>query len=281
MDCNIARARLDAYVDQELEPTPVLELDQHFESCGDCRCELDVRRLLKRAVAATPAPVAPRALRLRVGRALDAAGHDGNPIVGSRRWTTVLSVAAVLALFVGSWLRGGQLMPQVSDQKAYIAPDIGDLPLGMLGDIVERHVDQLPADITPDRPEQVTSWSRDKVRFRVRTVEWGEPSVRLLGARVSHIGDNQAIKLYYGMGDSRLTTVVFQVTPSVHQMLSDANVAQREGVHRERIGSRVLSYQNVRGYTVPLIEHDGVVYAFTGDLDQRQLLHLVASAKLP
>jgi len=112
-------------------------------------------------------------------------------------------------------------------------------------------------------------------------VEWSEPSVRLLGARVSHIGDRQAIKLYYGVGDSRLTTVVFQPTPSLHQVLSDEHAAQQLGVRRERIGSRVLSYQNVRGYTVPMIEHDGVVYAFTGDLDQRQLLRMVASARLP
>jgi hypothetical protein len=34
-------------------------------------------------------------------------------------------------------------------------------------------------------------------------------------------------------------------------------------------------------YTVPVFEHDGVVYAFTGDLDQQRLLKLVASARLP
>lgn len=276
MDCRHARARLDAYVDRELEPTPVLELDRHFESCADCRGEVDVRRLIKDAMASTRTPVAPRALRLSIERALDAAGHDGAPVVGSSRWSAVLSVAALFALLAGSWVRSDQ--PGGSRTASLVT----DTPsLGLLGDIVARHVDQLPADITPERPEQVTSWSRDKVAFRVRTVEWGEPSVRLLGARVSHIGDRQAVKLYYGMGDSRLTTVVFQATPSVHELLSNEHVALRQGVHRERIGSRVVSYQKVRGYTVPMIEHDGVVYAFTGDLDQRQLLRLVASARVP
>ena len=42
-----------------------------------------------------------------------------------------------------------------------------------------------------------------------------------------------------------------------------------------------MTYHNVHGYTVPVFEHDGVVYAFTGDLDQRRLLQLVASARLP
>jgi anti-sigma factor RsiW len=276
MDCKLARARLDAYVDRELEPTPVLELDRHFDGCADCRCEVEVRRLLKAGVASTPSPVAPRALRLRVERALDAAGHGASPVVGGGRWTAVLSVAAALALAAGAWLRTDQ---PGGMQTAGLTAELP--PIGVVGDIVARHMDQLPADITPERPEQVTSWSRDKVAFRVRTVEWSEPSVRLLGARVSHIGDRQAVKLYYGVGESRLTTVVFQPSPSLHHALSDDREARRLGVLRERIGSRVLSYQNVRGYTVPMIEHGGVVYAFTGDLDQQRLLRLVASARLP
>jgi hypothetical protein len=43
----------------------------------------------------------------------------------------------------------------------------------------------------------------------------------------------------------------------------------------------MVTYRNINGYTVPMIEHDGVVYAFTGDLDQRRVLQLVASARLP
>jgi hypothetical protein len=277
MDCKHARARLDAYVDRELEPTPVLELDRHFEACADCRCELDVRTLLKRAVASTRSEVAPRALRLRVEQALDGAGQGATPVVGSTRWTAALSVAAAAALIAGAWVQTDQ---PAGESRANALPMI-EPRLDLLGDIVARHIDQLPADITPDRPEQVTTWSRDKVAFRVRSVEWSEPSVRLLGARVSHIGDRQAVKLYYGVGDSRLTTVVFQPTPSLHQVLSNDQVAQQLGMRRERIGQRVVSYRNVSGYTVPMIEHDGVVYAFTGDLDQQRLLRMVASARLP
>jgi hypothetical protein len=55
----------------------------------------------------------------------------------------------------------------------------------------------------------------------------------------------------------------------------------RSGGHRERFGSRVVTYHNVQGYTVPILEHDGIAYAFTGDLDQHRLLQLVASARLP
>jgi hypothetical protein len=37
----------------------------------------------------------------------------------------------------------------------------------------------------------------------------------------------------------------------------------------------------VRGYTVPLIEQGGLAYAFTSDLDERSLLQLIGSARLP
>jgi hypothetical protein len=64
-------------------------------------------------------------------------------------------------------------------------------------------------------------------------------------------------------------------------VLRDDQVARTVGVRRQRVGSRVLTYQNVQGYTVPIIEEDGIVYAFTGDLDQQQMLRLAASVRLP
>jgi hypothetical protein len=149
-------------------------------------------------------------------------------------------------------------------------------PLGVLGEVVQRHVDQLPSDINAEPPDQVTSWFRGKVAFRMRPVEFNEPQVHFIGARVSHVQDRTAANLYYSVGSSRLTTVVFQPPPSFQHALHDDHL-----LHRERLGSRVVTYHNVHGYTVPVFEHDGVVYAFTGDLDQQRLLKLVASARLP
>ena len=75
--------------------------------------------------------------------------------------------------------------------------------------------------------------------------------------------------------------MVFQAPPSFQEVLHNDRLIARVGAHRERIGQRVVTYRNVQGYTVPIIEHDGITYAFTGDLDQQQLLHLVASAVVP
>jgi len=275
MDCKFVRARLDAYVDAELEPTPVIEFERHLDACGDCRNELSLARLVQRSVRELPVPVAPQALKVRVLRALDEVSAQQRGVLPSARgpWTGVLAAAGGVMLLVGG-------MVQSDSQRSGVrAAGAGEMT-PLLGDVVARHVDQLPAEIAAEQPEQVTSWFRGKVGFRVRSVEFAEPKVRFLGARVSHIGSRQAAKLYYSVGDSRLTSVVFQSPPSLQQVLHDDDLVARWG-HRARFGRRVVTYQNVHGYTVPILEHDGIAYAFTGDLDQRRLLQLVASARLP
>lgn len=279
MDCKVVRAHLDAYVDAELEPTPVIEFERHLDGCSDCRNELSLSRLVQRSVRELPLPAAPPALKVRVLRALDdvSAQHAGGMVGARAPWTTpVLAAAGAVVLVVGAVVQSDGNPRGVRTAGAEVAP-VG----GLLDDVVARHVDQLPAEIAAEQPEQVTSWFRGKVAFRVRSVEFAEPKVRFLGARMSHIGDRQAAKLYYSVGDSRLTSVVFQPPPSLRQVLHDDRLMARWGAHRARFGSRVLTYQNVHGYTVPVIEHDGIMYAFTGDLDQRKLLQLVASARLP
>ena len=276
MDCKLVRDHLDAYVDGEIDPSPMLEFEQHLDACSGCRNEVTLMRAVQRGVQELQAPAAPLALRQRVARALDEKSPADER--GPRRaiLSGVLSTAAVAAVVFGAMARPHQ--GAQPEQRA----DMTDLPpFSMLGDIVARHTDELPADIHDQPPEMVDNWFRNKVRFRVRSVEFKEPHVQLVGGRVSNVRDMPAVKLYYRVGDVRLTSVVFQASPSFHQVLSDAHAAQRWGAHRERIGSRVLTYRNVQGYTVPLIEHDGVVYAFTGDLEQHRLLQLVADARLP
>jgi anti-sigma factor RsiW len=276
MDCRVVRAHLDAYVDAELEPTPVIEFERHLDGCPDCRNELSLARLVQRSVRELPLPAAPASLKVQVIRALDeVSAQRSGALLGARApWTPVLAAAGAVALVVGAVVQSDGNPRGI--RGAEIAP-----ASGLLDDVVARHVDQLPAEIAAEQPEQVTNWFRGKVAFRVRSVEFAEPRVRFLGARMSHIGDRQAAKLYYSVGDSRLTSVVFQPPPSLQRVLHDDQLVARHALQRARFGSRVLTYQNVHGYTVPMLEHDGIVYAFTGDLDQRKLLQLVASARLP
>ncbi|MFI5307019.1 MAG: anti-sigma factor family protein [Polyangiales bacterium] len=271
MDCQALHSQLDAYVDAELEASQVIELEQHLDECGACRNELALARLLQQGVRALPKAATPAGLERRLARALDemTVGEGRSRSALRSPLGQVLGVAALISLVVGAALRSDS--SNRGGRENVSAADIA--PLGVLGDIVARHVDQLPADIAAERPEQVATWSRGKVGFRVRSIEFAEPQVRLVGARISHIGAQPALKLYYRVGNVDLTTVEFQAPPSP--------ISLSFGAHRERFGSRVVTYHNVHGYTVPIVEQDGIAYAFTGDLDQRRLLQLVASARLP
>jgi anti-sigma factor RsiW len=278
MDCKLVRTHLDAYVDAELEPTPVIAFERHLDECSGCRNELALGRLIQQGVRDLPRPQLPVGLQRRVLKALDTAEGTGTTGVDVRRWPSLapLSVAALALVAVSVSIAPDHARPIVS----------GPAPMqleaaNLFGDIVARHTDQLPADIPAEPPEAVTNWFRGKVGFRVRSVEFTEPQVRFVGARVSHIGDRQAASFYYTFGGNRLTTVVFQATPGLQNELRNAELMTRAGAHRQQVGGRVLTYQNVHGYTVPIVEQDGLVYAFTGDLDQSRLLRLVSSARLP
>jgi hypothetical protein len=153
--------------------------------------------------------------------------------------------------------------------------------LDMVRDVVDRHKDELPTEMNTQLPEQATSWFRDKIGFQVRSVDFNEPSVHFLGARVSQIGNHQAAKLYYSVGDSRLTLVMFKPNASLAQALSSDAGLTRLGAHRVHVGGHDVTYQTLQGYTVPIVQQNGIVYAFAGDLDQKSLLRLVANARIP
>jgi hypothetical protein len=155
------------------------------------------------------------------------------------------------------------------------------LPTAIFDDIVDRHTDRLPTEIQTDAPEQADTWLQDKLAFRARSVQFAEPRVRFMGARVSNVGSSQAARLYYNVGNSRLTLIVFRPPPSLRRAMQPDSDISGWGGQRARVGQRVVTYRTVRGYTVPIIQHDDVAYAFTGDLDREQLLRLVAAARLP
>jgi anti-sigma factor RsiW len=118
-------------------------------------------------------------------------------------------------------------------------------------------------------PDKVAGWFRGKVGFPVRPVQFREPQVQFLGARISHVRERQAAALYYSVNGHRVTMVIFEPPTTL-----------RAVARRTRIGDTELYYQHVHGYTVPIMEHDGIAYTFTGDLDRQSLLRLAASAQM-
>jgi anti-sigma factor RsiW len=278
MDCRLVQRHLSAYVDGELEPTAMLEVEEHLTGCNPCASEWrflgSLKHELKHQLAPAPAPVY---LRARVEQALllvPTTALDEQP--ASHVWWTIVSVAASVMLVTGA-LVGTDRNSNAHELAALAAAN----PLDVMREVVARHKDQLPTEITTPVPEKATSWFRDKVSFRVPTVEFSEPRVHFEGARMSQVGSTQAAKLYYRVGDSLLTVVMFKASPSLEQVLSSDSDLEHAGMKLMRVSGREVAYRKLQGYTVPIMQDNGIVYAFTGDLDERMLLNLVATARFP
>jgi anti-sigma factor RsiW len=275
MDCRLVRKHLSAYVDGELEPSPMLEVEEHLGDCSGCADEQHFLGALKSEIKLKLAPApAPQYLRARVQTSLLSVQVENDQQPATNVWITFATIAASVVLVTGSLVG--------THQPAMTGVASAGNPLDVVREVVDRHKDHLPAEISTPLPEQATSWFRDKVGFRVRSVEFAEPQVHLVGARMSQVGSMQAAKLYYRVDDSQLTLVMFKASPSLEHLLNSQRELANAGVQYVRMSSgREVPYRTLQGYTVPILQDSGIVYAFTGDLDQRKLLHLVSTARIP
>ena len=276
MDCRVVQRHLSAFVDSELEPTAALELEAHLVGCGSCALERNFLGSLKFEIHQQLAPVqAPVLLRARIEKALSSVpvsvvAEEARP--SSHVWATAITLAASVLLVIGAVVN----TDRGPGQRGPYMASINSNPLEIVREVVDRHKDHLPVEISTPVPEQATSWFRDKINFRVRGVEFTQPQVHLEGARMAQVGNSLAARLYYRVGDSQLTVVVFKPNAAFEQLLSSDS-----GVQRDRIAGREVQYRKLQGYTVPIVQDDGIVYAFTGDLDEKMLLQLVGTARFP
>src|ERR1700710_65894 len=95
MDCRLVQRHLSAYVDGELEPTAMLELEEHLTRCDPCSLEWRFLGSLKRELKRQVVPAAaPRYLRERVESALMLVPSEIDEQPTSHVWWTIVSVAA-------------------------------------------------------------------------------------------------------------------------------------------------------------------------------------------
>ncbi|WP_249174671.1 anti-sigma factor family protein, partial [Burkholderia multivorans] len=94
MDCNEARALLDADVDRELSPPDALRVQQHVDECELCRRERERIVALSHAVRAADYHRAPDALRARIAALQPEAEAATAPMGGNNTLNLQLNTAA-------------------------------------------------------------------------------------------------------------------------------------------------------------------------------------------
>jgi len=255
MNCAAIEAYVDAFVDGEVDASARIEVERHLLGCRACRERLEFTGWLKRRLKSEAQTRAPDALRARVQKAFveeRSAGAFGRV---DTSWRATAAVAAVALLIFGV---SRSLHSQGQVLQAGVAP--------LFEDVVRAHGRSYPSEVA--QGDQVPAFEQ-RVGFPVRPVEFGDPSVRFLGARAVQVGGRHAVTLLYEAHGRRMTVVAFR-PPA------------RAGQIGERIESngRSIRYVRVQDHLVPLVEHRGVLYAVVGDMDPEDGLRLAAHAWL-
>lgn len=298
ISCRVVSTHVDALVDGELDTTTQVEFDSHLASCPHCRDEAALTRAMKAATKRSLGDVrAPDALRRRLLGALEVAPapearslHDGaiapaaqlSPAALASTSTTEAAPSA-RAPRRGYLVAARYVVPAAAAAvvfAAFASRDDGGVrrsnralaaAVPFFEEVVRRHASEHPVEVHGSEGE-VSSWFRGRLAFQARPVVFQSPRVELLGARISNVREQDAAAFYYDVEGHRVTVIVFEPPPAARED------GLRWGAEHTRVGDQEVYYRQVRGYTVPVVERDGLTYAFTGDLDSQSMIQLAATA---
>lgn len=284
-DCCRINLWIEPYVDGELSPDRVLEVESHSESCPSCaetiRFEHALRSSLKSVVqTAAPEPSAALMGRLRRAGAIErqrmaAASRASRSLpAGSLSWRAVLplSAAAAAVLVFGS-LRsepaGTALKNTVNEASSAASvsrePDVLTSAKDFLDQLAESYQRSPEPTLNRDPPPvpmpTLAGFSMSAPEMQsVRGVweGWSQPRSR----------NWRATSLHYRLGDHRVVVWVYDSQRVPLRIMLEPRVAKNKpvfvGIHE--------------GYSVAAVESHGVGYAATTDLSTSEAADLLASA---
>ncbi|MFT3921967.1 MAG: hypothetical protein QM778_05485 [Myxococcales bacterium] len=258
MNCACVESCLDAFVDREFEGLAVAEIETHLDACRECSERVKVARWLKASLKSEAKVKAPAELRMRVQGAIreEAQSTGFRQLDGSWRQTAAAAAMALCVFGVGGALE----MKGRTVQAGMVS--------SLFEDVVRAHSRSYPAEVA--QGDQVPAYFQDRVGFPVRPVQFADPSLHFVGARHAEVGGRKAVTLRYEAPSGRRVTVVaFRLPPQAEPVGEQAQAA-----------GRTLRYVRVAGHLVPLVEHEGVVYAVVGDSNSEDPLRMAARASL-
>lgn len=272
------RALLDPYVDGELSPERMVEVEQHLASCQDCLGQVRLTSSIKlstREMVRRSAPVSAE-FRARVESALGAQQRQADASDaeadkhGYLPWRTILPVAAAAAVTL-VWAASVEEPPgQTAAQPVAVSAGMTDGTDQLIDDFVRFHAhggdDACPAVVEPG----LVSRLEPEVGVPIRAPSLSEYGASWEGGtvvRVSHPGHRAAL-LRYRVGNHRVSVYVYDAARWPLRARLEPRVVRDVPVY---VGQR-------RGYSIAATERRGVGYAAAADLDDEATAELVAAA---
>jgi mycothiol system anti-sigma-R factor len=198
MTCDELRTAFQAYVDRELSVGEMVAVEHHLTFCMECQWRYAEEQGFRAAIRQkAPHERAPAELAARVRTALRAEDR-GRRLRGAVRWFAAPVAVAALALLV-VWGRTPQ----------------GEIVQGspVVADLVAKHLmySQLeaPAEVQTSDRRVVADWFGRRVRFEVPVPDFTPSGIRLLGGRLSELGEREVAYLLYEKGRNLISFFAF------------------------------------------------------------------------
>jgi anti-sigma factor RsiW len=280
---------LGSFLDGELDPPGMLEVESHVSRCTGCREHVELLRATRASMQRTVRRNAPDALRNRIAVAmnaetarsearetqLDAAAEQDRQDRDDKRtgsrflgWRTMvpLASAAALALFWGAATRGPANANHLANSPEQTA-GIGD---DLLAELVAEHSQPLPPEATDAKSVRGLE---KYVGVPLHPGSFEKGGARLVGGRVIPMRQMRAAMLQYVVmnGDEPRRVSVIVYDPSKIQVNSSDLSPRAVGTARVQVGRS-------KGYSVALMQRGGVGYALATDMDADRSAQFVAHA---
>ena len=277
-ECRRLLPALDAFVDGELPPEKMLEIEQHLVDCRVCREHVAFQRAVRfstREIVQQKVVVS-EAFRARVESALAAERdreRDAVPLReargGALTWRSIVPMAAAAALVLVWAASVNQSQPpqpgRASDpQTAHVTP-VASKVEQLLDEFVNHHANPPQPEVTD---EALIPKLEPKVGLPIRAPSLHEYGATWEGGSVVAMTPQRrrAASLRYNLGGHQLTVYIYDSKRFPLRATLEPRVVRNVPVY---VGTR-------RGYSIAAAEKRGVGYAVATDLDDSESAELVA-----
>jgi len=194
-------AKLDAYLDGELDSSQMQELDAHLRECPGCTAEALRRLQWKRATHSVGQCYAPDpALRERIQKSISPAKPAW------WQWRPAFAATATILLLFAA----GRIF-----QQTVIQPHPHPVQESqMVGELADLHVATLasanPVDVVSSDRHNVKPWFAGKIPFTFNLPELQGSQFELLGGKVSYVEQSPGAQLLFRVRKHQISVFIFQ-----------------------------------------------------------------------
>jgi len=271
--CRAIARLVEVYLDGELQPSQLLEVENHTRSCATCRervvLDRAIRSSVRRSVThARPSPsFRARAAASVIAQRWAPDGRTGSAVPKVGGWLVAAAAAAIAVAGVrGRRERDADTAARpVETAKASVGLD------QMIDQFVDWHARPLPPEIT--NPSELPRFE-PYVGVPVHPPALSTFGARLLGGRILPVQEQRATAMlqYTLPGGHRISIYVYdprRIATSPSRL------------HAKVIGNKPVYVGDVRGWSVAAAERPGIGYAIASDLGDDESAELALAATQP